>query len=184
MESMTDVMLYAPVKQFSEILQGGHMTTQVTAMWIHGNAVVAEHPKNLLALDRKGWGTEFKLQRGTKSWFHVAIPTPVIMNNQRPQLVRAFLFFNTPEEDGYISEVHLYDGATKLQVFENLALGGDCRTLMGGHNTFALPSPRTLYSGLGISFLYQAPLRPDEPLRPSYLSIAAAGGDFESQAFL
>ena len=162
------------------------MTTQVTAMWIHGNAVVAEHPENLLALDRRGWGTEFKLQRGTKSWFHIAIPTPVITNNQRPHLVRAFLFFNTSEADGHISEVHLYDGSNKLEAFENLALGGDCRTLMGGQNTFVLPSPRILYCGLGISFLYHASLRSNEPRRPSYLSIAAAGGDFmiEPRPFL
>ena len=153
------------------------MTTNVTAMWIHGNAVVGEHPENLLALDRRGWGTECQLQRGTKSWFHLAIPTPVIINDQRLQLVRAFLFFNTPQEDGHISEVHVYDGSNRLEVFENLSLVGDCRTFVSGYNTFALPNPPLLYGGLGCSFLYHAFIRPDEPLRPSYLLIAAAGGD-------
>jgi hypothetical protein len=153
------------------------MSTPVTAIWIHGNAVVAEHPENLLALDRRGWGTEFKLQRGTRSWFHITIPTLVIINDQRLQLVRAFLFFNTPASDGYISEVHLYDGPKKLEVFENLSLAGDCRTLMSGYNTFGLPSPRILYCGLGCSFLYHASSCSDEPCPPSYLSIAAAGGD-------
>ncbi len=70
------------------------MTTPVTAMWIHGNAVVVEHPEHLIVLDRRGWGTECQLQRGTKSWFHIAIPTPIIINDQRLHLVRAFLFFN------------------------------------------------------------------------------------------
>jgi len=155
------------------------MTAPVTAMWMHGNAVVVQHPEHLLALDHRGWGPEFKLRRGTDSWFHIAIPTPLILENQRPQLVRVFLCFNTPEGDGHISEVHVYDGPNGFQVFDNLLLAGDRRAyLMSGYNTFALPSPRLLYWGLGISFLYHAALCSKEPFSPSYLSIAAAGGDF------
>jgi hypothetical protein len=155
------------------------MMTLVTAIWTHGNAVVAEHPEHLLALDYRGWGPEFQLERGTTNWFHIAIPTPLILENQCSQLVRVFLCFNTPEADGHISEVHVYDGADRVQVFENLFLVGDRRaSLMSGYNTFALPSPRLLYRGLGISFLYQAARCSCESCPPSYLSIAAAGGDF------
>ncbi len=155
------------------------MTASVTAMWVHGNAVVAEHPEHMLALDHRGWGPEFQLRRGTDSWFHIALPTPLILENQRLQLVRVFLCFNTPEGDGLISEVHLYDGSDSFQVFDNLFLVGDHRAgLMSGYNAFALPSPRLLYGGLGISFLYHAALSPKEPCPPSYLSIAAAGADF------
>ena len=155
------------------------MTVSVTAMWMHGNTVVVEHPENLLALDHRGWGTEFKLQRGTDSWFHISIPTPLILENQRSQLVRVFLCFNTPESDGHISNVHLYDGCNSFQAFDNLFLVGDRRAfLMNGYNAFALPNPRLLYWGLGISFLYQAALCPEEPYSPSYFSIAGAGGDF------
>ena len=155
------------------------MTTVVTAMWVHGNAIIAEHPEHILALDYRGWGPEFQLKHGTQSWFHLAVPTPLILANQRAQLVRIFLCFNTPERDGHISEVHVYDGADRVQVFENLFLVGDCRTsLMSGLNTFPLPSPRLLYRGLGLSFLYQAASCAREPCPPSYLSIAAAGADF------
>jgi hypothetical protein len=155
------------------------MTVPVTAVWMHGNAVVAEHPEHLLALDHRGWGPEFKLRRGTDSWFHIAIPTPLILENQRPQLVRVFLCFSTPEGDGHIREIHLYDGPDRFQMFENLSLAGDRRAyLMSGYNTFTLPSPRLLYWGLGISFLYQAAACPQDPCPPSYLSIAAAGTDF------
>jgi hypothetical protein len=176
------------------------MTTLMTAMWIHGNAVVPEHlehlqvqdrgelgpedkeyPEPLLALDRRGWGTEFKLQRGTSSWFHIAIPTPIILNDHRSQLVRVFLFFNTPREDGQISAIHLYDGANRFQVFENLSLTGDCRRVMSGYNALVLPHPQSLYSGLGLSFLYQAWPCSEEPYSPSYLSIATAGADFLMQ---
>ena len=159
--------------------QGECMTTLVSAIWTHGNAVVAEHPKHLLALDYRGWGPEFKLKRGTTSWFHITIPTPLILENQRPQLVRVFLCFNTPERDGHISKVHVYDGADRLQAFENLFLTGDRRaSLMNGYNAFTLPDPRLLYRGLGISFLYQATRCSRKPCPPSYLSISAAGGDF------
>lgn len=159
------------------------MTTAVTAMWVHGNAIVAEHPENLLALDYRGWGPEFQLERGTKSWFHLAIPTPLILDDQRPELVRVFLYFNAPESDGYISEVHVYDGSERLQVFENLFLVGDCRAfLISWSNAFTLPSPRLLHRGLSISFLYHAVLCAQEPRPFSYLSIAAAGGDFIVEA--
>ena len=155
------------------------MTVSVTAMWMHGNAVVVEHPENLFALDRKGWGPEFKLQRGTSSWFHITIPTPLIIENQRSQLVRVFLCFNTPEGDGHISEMHLYDGSDRIHAFDNLFLVGDRRAfLMSGQNTFALPNPRLLNWGLGISFLYQAAPRSEVSCPPSFLSIAGAGGDF------
>ncbi len=155
------------------------MTTVVTAMWVHGNAIIAEHPEHILALDYRGWGPEFQLKHGTRSWFHLAVPTPLILANQRAQLVRIFLCFNTPERDGHISEIHVYDGADCVQVFENLFLVGDCRnSLMNGLNTFPLPNPRVLYRGLGLSFLYQAAVCAREPCPASYLSIAAAGADF------
>jgi hypothetical protein len=155
------------------------MTTPVTAMWVHGNTIVAEHPEHILALDYRGWGPEFQLERETKSWFHLAVPTPLILANQRTQLVRIFLYFNTPERDGHISEIHVYDGSDRVQVYENLFLVGDCRaSLMSGSNTFPLPSSRLLYRGLSISFLYQAASCAQEPCPPSYLSIAAAGADF------
>jgi hypothetical protein len=153
--------------------------TAVTAMWVHGNSIVTEYPENILALEYRGWGPEFRLKGGTTSWFHLAIPTPLILENHRTQLVRIFLCFNTPERDGYISEVHVYDGAERVQVFENLFLAGDRRaSLIDEQNTFALPRPRLLYRGLGLSFLYQASLSTGEPGTPSYLSLAAAGGDF------
>jgi hypothetical protein len=155
------------------------MMTLVTAIWTHGNAVVAEHPEHLLALDYRGWGPEFQLKRETQSWFHLAVPTPLILANQRTQLVRIFLCFNTPERDGRISEIHVYDGSDRVQVFEHLFLSGDRRTsLMNEQNAFALPSPRLLYRGLGISFLYQAAACTEEPCPGSYLSLAAAGGEF------
>jgi hypothetical protein len=155
------------------------MTTVVAAMWVHGNAIVAEHPEHILALDYRGWGPELQLKGGTRSWFHLAVPTPLILGNQRGQLVRIFLCFNTPERDGHISQIHVYDGADRVQVFENLFLVGDCRAeLRSGANTFPLPSPRLLYRGLGLSFLYQAASCAEEPCPASYLSIAAAGADF------
>jgi hypothetical protein len=155
------------------------MTTAVTAMWVHGNTIVTEHPEHILALDYRGWGPEFQLKRGTQSWFHLAIPTPLILENQRAQLVRIFLCFNTPEGDGHISEVHVYDGADRVQVFEHLFLAGDRRaSLMNEQNTFALPNPRLLYRGLGLSFLYQASLCTEELCPASYLSLAAAGAEF------
>jgi hypothetical protein len=173
------------------------MTTRTTAMWIHGHAVVPEHPEplavqdrrvlgpedkahpeSLLTLERRGWGSEFQLRRGSATWFHIALPTPILVNDHRSHLVRVFLFFNTPPEDGQIRAIHLYDGANRFQVFERLSLTGDCRRVMSGYNTWLLPHPQSLYSGLGLSFLYQAWPCPQDPLAVSYLCVAAAGAEF------
>jgi hypothetical protein len=50
--------------------------------------------------------------------------------------------------------------------------------VMSGYNTLLLPHPQSLYSGLGLSFLYQAWPCPENPLAVSYLSVAAAGAEF------
>ena len=64
--------------------------------WTHGVNVQIEYPDRLSGLTegesaeprRSGWGTLVRQQENTTNWFHFAIPTPVMIDNQK-----AFLLF-------------------------------------------------------------------------------------------
>ncbi len=75
------------------------------AMWVHGNIVQAEFPERLIVIPvvgragfRRGWGTLFQGPRDPRpetltNWFHFPMPTPVILDDVRPQLVKVFVFY-------------------------------------------------------------------------------------------
>ena len=66
------------------------------AMWVHGTATEVEFPQNLHSdgIMREGIGTHFFSGAGTFNWFHIPIPTPVVLDGVRPTLVGVFLFYN------------------------------------------------------------------------------------------
>lgn len=63
--------------------------------WTHGVDIQIEYPENIVgetgdepaAPRRSGWGTLVFQKQNTSNWFHFAIPTPVIMNNQVAKLL-------------------------------------------------------------------------------------------------
>jgi hypothetical protein len=50
------------------------------ASWVHGNAVTVETP-GVLDVGYYGWGGDMAIKPGAISWFHIPIPTPVIVND-------------------------------------------------------------------------------------------------------
>jgi len=62
--------------------------------WTHGVNVQIEYPDRIAGGTeeevaeprRSGWGTLVYQKENTTNWFHFAIPTPVIMNNQEANL--------------------------------------------------------------------------------------------------
>lgn len=58
--------------------------------WIHGVNVQIEYPDRIVGMTgdgraeprRSGWGTLIYQKKDTTNWFHFAIPTPAIINNQ------------------------------------------------------------------------------------------------------
>ena len=62
--------------------------------WTHGVNVQIEYPDRIAGRTeeeaaeprRSGWGTLVYQKENTTNWFHFAIPTPVIMNNQEANL--------------------------------------------------------------------------------------------------
>ena len=144
------------------------------ASWTHGNSLTVESPQKLDRNGHFGWGVDMSVKPGESGWFHISVPTPVIVADVRSQLQKVFLMFNAT--GGQIHEVHVYDGSTKVQEFKGLNLNGEHRNGLDGSNTFTLATPHTVWWGIGITFSFTADIASDGP--PSRLILGSAGGDF------
>lgn len=148
----------------------------LTAMWIHGSSVVVESPENLEGIVRYAFGTEARLKRDRECWFHASMPTPVIVSNKRPKLVRAIILFKS-DSTARLTHVHIFDAHKRIfEITPSFPPEGD-RLEMQGSNTFNMPN-LDVYFGLGISFKFKA--RHEEFSRFQTF-ISAVGADFEFQ---
>lgn len=149
------------------------------ASWIHGNALTVEQPGVLASpSNHYGWGADVEVTPGQSSWFHIPVPTPVIVSDVRTKFQKFFILFETVDNLGSISQVHIYDGSFKIQEFNNLNHQGAHRTQLDGYNTFNLSTPHTVLFGIGITFLFQASTAFDGPNPPARLIVGSAGVDF------
>ena len=146
------------------------------ARWVHGTALTVENPENLIRIGHFGWGADMQIAPGKASWFHVPLPTPVIPNGTQSSLLRVFLMFET--EQGSIRNVHVFDGSSRVQEFNDLHLTGDHLRSLDSVNTFNLLQPHGSLFGIGVSFLFIADIGFDSAIPPSRLILASAGGDY------
>jgi uncharacterized protein DUF6623 len=146
------------------------------ASWVHGNALTVENSENLNRVGHFGWGADMAVKPGKGSWFHIALPTPVILSNVRSSLIRVFLMFES--EQGSIRNVHVYDGSFKVHEFNDLLIEGEHRLALDGMNTFNLANPHSVAFGIGVSFFFIASIGFDSAIPPSRLILASAGGDY------
>jgi hypothetical protein len=151
--------------------QGG----KLNAVWVHGTAFQAEDLGALNGILRLGWGTLFRGKAKAFTWFHISIPTPVIIDNVRPKLDKVFVFYKTTGAD--IRSVHIWDGPRKIQAFDNLSLDGDRSNGIGPTNTWSLAAHPTILVGLGISLGVQFHVGFDSPV-PTEILFTTAGADF------
>jgi hypothetical protein len=112
-----------------------------------------------------------------ETWFHIPLPTPVIVGDRRTTLQRVFLLFRS--DGGRIENVHVYDGSSQIQLFNDLDLQGEHRVALDRQNTFILAHPHTVAWGVGISFFFRGG-GGFEGGPGGRLILAAAGGDFFS----
>ena len=81
--------------------------------WTHGVNVQIEYPDRIAGRTeeevgeprRSGWGTLVYQKENTTNWFHFAIPTPVIINNQEATL-RFIRFRAEINETARIDMIH------------------------------------------------------------------------------
>ena len=86
------------------------------ASWIHGNTLSVETPENLASIIHTAYATILRFLPGKSSWCHIAIPSPVIIDDQRLGVKNLFLLYNVKEGEGSITTVAIYDGPTRLEI--------------------------------------------------------------------
>ncbi len=161
------------------------------ASWVHGNAVVLENPSNILVM-RRGHGTEMQFtfapgRPAQGTWCHIAIPTPVIVNDVRLKVQKLFLLFKTGQHAS-IDNIHIYDGPWKIAAFDVVAGSNYSARRTGNHsqgvdaqNMITLPTPHEVSLGLSISFTF-TPVAVNSSLAmvdpEGTLLITSAGADF------
>ncbi|MBH0780502.1 DUF6623 family protein [Nocardia bovistercoris] len=150
----------------------------LNASWAHGSAIVVESPEATAFIAHRGQGTELGFNPGKASWLHAPVPTPVMVGGRRAKIIRAFLCFNIPQPDNEIRAVHIFDGGNRIFAWNDLHIGGNHLTI-GSKNTFELPNPVAVATGISITFLFQAAIGFDTNIGPQKLAFVTYGADFD-----
>ncbi len=116
------------------------------ASWTHGHSMQIEYPDRIASQWRAGFYIRVEGKPGSKNWFHFAIPTPVIVNDNRLKVGSVMLRFKTGSADAFVSHVHVYDGEKKIAQHNNVNLHGE-----NMFKRFNVPGSPPVQWGLGIS---------------------------------
>lgn len=103
-------------------IYGGYSIAE--ASWVHGTAVTVELPDDLASVRRFGFFTRLIGKPNTMNWFHFAIPTPVIVNNDRKVVGPCMLRFQTGGPSAVVRDVHIYDGEVRVAAHNAVNLSG------------------------------------------------------------
>jgi len=95
------------------------------AMWVHGTSIQIELPEQIESVRRLGFYTRIVGKPNTTNWFHFAIPTPVIVDNDRKQVGPIILRFRTLSANAVVRDVHIYDGEARIAAHNGVNLSGD-----------------------------------------------------------
>lgn len=139
------------------------------AMWIHGHSLRIEYPDRMEGDTRRG-GAYYKLigSRNSHNWFHVAVPTALIVEGRRLRLDSVMLRFRT--DKATLTDVHVYDGENRIAVHGGLNLEPEDWLF----RPFEIPGPKpAIFWGVGISFRCQF-----GTTSPRRIDVSAAGADF------
>ena len=163
--------------------------------WVHGNAFAPPEfpgPPGLHHVDgvdwtditgwRRGWGCFWQGHPGEANWFHVAIPTPSIVEGARVQLLQIFLLFTAGDltatgagqSGANITDIHVWDGPNRIATFGPFNLFGAHAGSPGGGNTFKLQAKPQIFMGVGISVRVNFSNVGDQ-----LVGFSAAGADFD-----
>lgn len=121
-------------------------TKLAQAMWIHGTSLQVEFPDRIARTWQAGFYTEIEGKPNTENWFHFAIPSKVIVNDQRLRIGSVMLLCETLSADAVIRDIHLYDGPNKIAQHNGVNLSGNL-----GFRRFEAPTIPFVQWGIGIS---------------------------------
>jgi len=117
------------------------------AMWVHGHSMQIEYPERLSTVWRAGFYIRVEGNPGQDNWFHFAIPTPVIVDDNRLRVGSVMIRFRCGSSDAYVRAVHIYDGETKIASHDSLHLS----PTSWAWPRFDVPTHPDIRWGLGIS---------------------------------
>ena len=173
-----------------------------TAIWVPGTAARVEYPErltwrppvgannpalppNLPLRDITIVGSEITFSQQSQStgdntnWFHFPIPTPVLLNDQRVQLLQVFVFYLAQRSE--IVAVHIWDGPNRVFDQNNLSHEGEHLSAIDNMNTFpllpAFDPPLPVFFGINISVQVEFLSELQAGVR-SIVSFSTVGADF------
>jgi pimeloyl-ACP methyl ester carboxylesterase len=143
------------------------------ASWAHAHDVTVEHPERLESIRHIGSLVSVRGRPGQETWLHFAVPTPVIVDDQRLSAGSVMLRYRTSASGAYIGAVHIYDGERNLAAYNNLS----ARAETWRFRRFDIPEVPTMHWGLGISLkaVFEAGDSDPDGRR---IEISAVGCDF------
>ncbi|MGW4928609.1 DUF6623 family protein [Agromyces sp. NPDC004153] len=116
------------------------------AQWVHGTDLHVEVDANVESLIRFGFFTRVVGKPNTTNWYHFAIPTPVIVSNNRLAFARAMLRLVTGGGNAVVRDVHIYDGSARIAAHQSVNLSGSLPFAV-----FGVPHKPDVFWGAGIS---------------------------------
>lgn len=147
----------------------------VQAFWVHGTAVDIEREGYFISKAKTGFGTCYRSHGA--SWFHFAVPTPVIHDGARASVAKVFVLYRT-ELSAKITNIHVYDAGAKIAWWDGLALAGKHDTGLDGQNSWTLSSPVAMKFGLGVSVCVD--FGGPTPAGVPAIWFVSAGADFQT----
>ena len=162
--------------------------------WVHGTAfappelpsVGVDEVNNNRWTDltglRQGWGTTWQGVVNQSAWFHVAVPTPAIIEGARARCNQVYVLWSAGDATAaswsnagaLITNIHVWDGPNRIQTFGSFRRFGNHAGGIDGENTFALPARPQISFGVGISVRAEF-----SNVGNQLVWFSAAGADFE-----
>ena len=131
---------------------------------------------------RQGWGTTWQGVPNQSAWFHVAVPTPSIIEEAQVRVNQVYVLWSAGDADAsgwsdagaLITDVHVWDGPNQIKTFGGFRRFGGHATQIDSQNTFALPAMPQISFGVGISVRAEF-----KNVGNQLVWFSAAGADFE-----
>jgi hypothetical protein len=171
-----DPLEYFETTEQTKIEKDDPLSSSAPGYRVEFGETIAHEVRPRLSINHLGWGTVVGMFPGSAQWFHIPIPTPVIVDDRRLEMVRFFLFWQI-EGNGELAKVDLYDAGVRLfPGFKPKAVylpyGPGQHLHIDAYSTFELMQPPAGKFGFGISFLVKC-------TGPTKLTVTAAGADFQ-----
>jgi uncharacterized protein DUF6623 len=150
-------------------------------VWIHGDSLQIQDPSNWGSVTRYGFCTRIKgkdvlpghKDEDSRGWVHLAIPTPVIVSDERLRLGSVILRCHMGSEEATrIWEVHVWDGDQRIAVLP----GGTSHLDGQGNYRWAIPDHPSVNYGVSISI--DAFFKAHSGWADQSIDFIAAGCDF------